>query len=152
MSAARKLPDSATCVKIRNDLWRPYQRNDYQTLIFKICRPSTFSFWFFYCFPQINVGFSSANPFIFLQWKTHSWPIQESFSRLPLESRLWQLATSLGTVRELGHSVSVQCFYHDLFLIYVPFSLLSFVLSIFVYNLCYVVMFGVCLFIDYIHS
>ena len=32
--------------------------------------------------------------------------------------------------------------YRDFFFIYVPFSLLSFVLSIFVYNLCYIVVFG----------
>ena len=55
----------------------------------------------------------------------------------------WQLHWRL--VRELGHSITVQCFYRDFFFIYVPFSLLFFVLSIFVYNLCYDVVFGVSL-------
>ena len=44
-----------------------------------------------------------------------------------------------GLVRELSHSISVW------------FSLLYFVLSIFVYNLCYVIVFGVCLSIYYIY-
>ena len=57
-----------------------------------------------------------------------------------------------GRVRELGHLVSVQCFYHDFFFTCFPFSLLSLVLSIFVYNLCCIVVFGVCLSINYIHS
>ena len=39
MSAARKLPDSATCVEISNYLRRPYQRNDTKQLM----RESTFS-------------------------------------------------------------------------------------------------------------
>lgn len=33
MSAARKLPDSATCVEISNYLRRPYQRNDTKQLM-----------------------------------------------------------------------------------------------------------------------
>ena len=71
------------------------------------------------------------------------WPIYLGLFAPLSKGRLRQLANPLGTARELAHSVSVQCFYHDFF-IYFPFSLLSFVLSIFVYNLCYVVVFGVC--------
>ena len=40
---------------------------------------------------------------------------------LPSKGKLRQLATPLGTIRELGHSISVQCCYHDFFFIYVPF-------------------------------
>ena len=73
-----------------------------------------------------------------------------SYHRQRVGCDSWRL--HWGLVRKLGHSISVQCFYRDFFFIYVPFSLLSFVLSIFVYNLCYVVVFGVCLSIYYIHS
>ena len=47
----------------------------------------------------------------------------------------------------LSHLISVQ-FYCDFFVIYVPFSLLYFILFMFVYNLCYVIVFwcvSVCL-------
>jgi len=88
-------------------------------------------------------------PARFLHEKTHLWLFASpSLRRVGCDS--WRL--HWGPVRELGHSVSVQCFYHDFFVIYFPFSLLSFVLSIFVCNLCYVVVFGVCLSIDYIQS
>ena len=62
----------------------------------------------------------------------------------PLEGRLRQLETPLGTVRELSLSINVQTFYLDFSVIYFPFPLLSFVLSIFVNDLCYAVVFGVC--------
>ena len=55
-----------------------------------------------------------------------------------------------GLIRELSHSISVQ-FNHDFFFIYVSFSLLSFVLFIFVYNLCYVIVFW-CVLIYLLHS
>jgi len=83
----------------------------------------------------------------FLNEKTHLYLASPSCRRVGCDS--WRL--HWGLVRELGHSISVQCFCCDFF-IYVPFSLLSFGLSIFVYNLCYVVGFSVCLSIDYIHS
>ena len=120
--------------------------NNSRNLILKTAQ--TLSLWFFLCFPQINVGGDSAH---FLSWRQTHWPFYFGLFTPSPKGRLRQLATSLGIVRELGHSISVQYFYHDFF-IYFPFSRLSFVLSIFVYNLWYVVVFGVCLSIDYIHS
>ena len=57
----------------------------------------------------------------------HPWPIQEALFAPPPEGRLRQLMTSLGTIRELARSISVQCFHHDFFFIYFPLHLLSFV-------------------------
>ena len=56
-----------------------------------------------------------------------------------------------GLVIELIHSIDVQ-FYHDFFVMYVPFSLLSFVLFIFMYNFSMLLSFDVCLSIYYIRS
>ena len=96
--------------------------NNSQTLIFKIRRPLLF---------LVFLTFSSNKCW----WRLRSFsPLETNalahylglFAPLP-KGRLRQLAAPLGNVRELGHSVSVQCFYHDFFFFYVPFSLLSFV-------------------------
>ena len=105
--------------------------NNSRTLTFKIPRPSLVA--------TPRVFFMKRCTFVFRL-------------ALPPKGRLRQLTTPLRTIKELGHSLSMQCFYHDFSFIYDLFPLLSFVLSIFVYNLCYVVVFGVCLSIDYIHS
>ena len=89
-----------------------------------------------------------ATPHVFLPLKTHHWVPRHA----PVEGQVVTVGDSTGDFRELGHSVSVQCSYHDFLFIYFPFSLLYFMLSIFVHNLCYVVVFGVGLSIDYIHS
>ena len=78
--------------------------------------------------------------------------LRDLFVPLP-KGRLRQLVTPLGTIfRELSQSISVQhlIMTSSLFMFFVPFYL--WFLSIFVHNLCYVVVFGVCLSIDYIHS
>ena len=69
----------------------------------------------------------------------------ESHVTLLSKGRLRQLTTPLETVRELGHSVSVQCFYHDFFFIYFPFYLLccSYLYITFVVLLSWCVFVGV---------
>ena len=73
-----------------------------------------------------------------------------SSSRHRVGCNRWRL--HWGPCRRVKSFDQCAMFYRDLIFIYVPFSLLSFVLSIFVYNLCYVIFFSVCLSIYYIHS
>ena len=128
----------------------PVRKNNSRTFHLKVRRSRLFRF--FRRFPQINVGGDSAR-FPFLKDVSVSLRVA-----LPPKGRSRQLATLLGTFRELGRSVSVQCCYHDSFFIYVPFpfypSLYLFVynllLYILVYNLCCDAMFGV--FVYQLHS
>jgi len=110
----------------------------------------TIIFWFFLTFFS-NKRWWRLHVFSFDGRCTHGpheRPFSHPYRRAGRNS--WQL--HWGLVRELGRSVSVQCCYHDFFFIYVLFPLLFVMLSMFVHNICYVIVFGVCLSIDYIHS
>jgi len=117
--------------------------NDSWTLIFKICRPSTFSILVFPTFSS-NKHWWRLHAFSFLERCTLG--LSERLFHTPAERQVATIGDSTGTVREFGHSVSVQCFYHDFFFIYFPFF--SFVLYItFAMLLCLVC---VCLSITFI--
>ena len=118
--------------------------NNSRTLIFKIRRPSTFSILVFPTFSS-NKHWWWLHAFFF-PWKTHN----RVSRRAPSEGQVATVGDSTGDVRELGHSVSVQYFYHDFLFIYFPFSLLSFVCPyVYIILLCCCVW---CVFIYRLHS